>query len=70
MSRDQKELERLVAELAALSPEERAKVIAEATRKEKFRPPPKGWKPPRLSGGGEWTGGSLRREELYGNDGR
>lgn len=70
MARDPKDLQRLTQELAALSPEERAKVISDATRREKFRPPPKGWKPPVLSGGTHWDGGSLRREEMYDDDGR
>lgn len=52
MARDPKDLQRLAADLAALTTEKRAKVIAEATRQEKFRPIPKGWKPPKLSGGG------------------
>jgi hypothetical protein len=70
MARDPKELQRLTDDLAALTPEERAKVVADATRLEKFRPPPRDWVPPVLTGGTHWDGGSLRREELYEDDGR
>ena len=70
MARDPKELQLLAEELAALTPEERGRVIAEAKRREKFKPMPQDFKPPVLSLGGAWTGGSLRREELYGDDGR
>lgn len=71
MARDPAELSRLARELAALTPEERAQVIAEATGESvTFKPIPPGWQPPKLSGGGEWTGGSLRREEFYDDDGR
>jgi hypothetical protein len=34
------------------------------------RPVPADWEPPLLRGGGRWIGGSLRREEIYGDDGR
>jgi hypothetical protein len=34
------------------------------------RPVPKDWEPPVLEGKGKWIGGSLRREEIYGDDGR
>ncbi len=70
VARSPEDLNRLARELAALTPAERAKVIADATRQERFRPPPKGWKPPVLTGGTHWDGGSLRREELYGEDDR
>ncbi|MBI3183496.1 MAG: hypothetical protein HYZ28_15265 [Myxococcales bacterium] len=70
MARDPKELQRLADELAALTPEERAKVIADASRRNRFRAPPRDWKPPVLTGGSHWDGGSLRREELYEDDGR
>jgi hypothetical protein len=70
MARDVKDLQRLVKELAALSPEERARVIADAMRAGRFHSPAKGWSPPVLSGGTHWDGGSLSREELYGDDGR
>lgn len=70
MSTDPKELERLAMELAALSAEERAKVIAVATQASRFRPFPRDWKPPVLSGGTHWDAGPLSREDLYGDDGR
>lgn len=70
MARDAEELSRLARELAALTPEERTRVIAEAMRQERFRPPPPGWRPPLLKGGEAWDGGSLRREDLYGDEGR
>ena len=69
MARDPRDLRRLAEELAALSPEERSRVIADATRA-RLRPLPKGFTPPVLSGGTRWTGGDLRREDLYGDDGR
>lgn len=34
------------------------------------RPVPAGWEPPLLRAGGTWIGGSLRREEIYDDDGR
>ena len=69
MARDSRDLRRLAQELAALSPEERALVIADATRA-RLRPLPKGFTPPVLRGGTRWIGGDLRREVLYGDDGR
>ncbi len=55
----------------ALSPEERAAVIEEARRADqKDRPLPPNFSPPTLKLGGPWTGGSLRREDIYGDDGR
>jgi hypothetical protein len=69
VARDPRDLRRLAQELAALSPEDRARVIAEATRA-RLRPLPKGFTPPVLSGGRRWIGGDLRREDLYGDDGR
>jgi hypothetical protein len=55
--------------MAALTPEERARVLAEALG-EGFQPPPPNFTPPLLKGGGVWVGGDLRRETLYGDDGR
>lgn len=69
MARDPRDLRRLAQELAALSPEERARVIADATRA-RLRPLPKGFTPHVLRGGTHWVGGDLRREDLYGDDGR
>ena len=34
------------------------------------RPVPADWEPPVLRAGGRWIGGSLRREDIYGDDGR
>ena len=70
MARDPKELERIARELASLSAQERAKIIDQATRQARFKPPPRSWKPPLLTGSSHWDGGSLGREELYGDDGR
>jgi len=70
MARDAQELRRLAQELASLTPEERARVLAEATRRRSLRPPPSNFAPPLLTGGTRWVGGDLRRENLYGDDGR
>jgi len=70
MARDARDLHRLAQELAALTPEERARVLAEAAQGEATRPPPSNFSPPVLSGGGVWVGGDLRRESLYDDDGR
>ncbi len=69
MARDPRELRRLIEELAALSPEERTRVIEQATR-ERFRPLPKDFVLPVLKGGTRWIGGDLHREDLYDDDGR
>lgn len=34
------------------------------------RPVPEDWEPPVLRAGGTWVGGSLRREDIYDDDGR
>lgn len=70
MARDARDLRRLAQELAALTPEERARVLAEVAKREALRPPPRGFKRPLLTGGTRWVGGDLRRENLYGDDGR
>lgn len=70
MARSPEDLHRLAQELAALTPEERARVFAEAARHYRFRPPPADFTPPLLTGGTRWIGGDLRRESLYGDDGR
>src|SRR5207245_1001908 len=46
VARQHKDLGRLVKQLASLTPKERAKVIVRATPRPRFRPVPKGWKPP------------------------
>ena len=33
-------------------------------------PLPEDWEPPVLRAGGTWVGGSLRREDIYDDDGR
>ncbi len=72
MVRKRKDLDRLAEELRALTPEERAEVMGKAAQHEEvlFKPLPKDFQPPRLKLGGAWTGGSLRREDLYDDDGR
>jgi hypothetical protein len=70
MARSRKELQKLAEEFAALSREERARVLALASRRESLRPPPANFQLPLLSGGAAWIGGTLRREDLYGTDGR
>lgn len=69
MARDAR-LRRLAQELASLTPEERARVLAEVTRFDRLHPPPRGFKRPLLTGGTRWVGGDLRRQDLYGDDGR
>ncbi len=71
MARSSEDLSRLAREFAALTAEERQRVLAEANlRESKFRPPPLDWEPPILKGTGAWDAGSLSREELYDDDGR
>ena len=70
MARSLKELQKLAEEFAALSREERARVLALASQRESLRPPPANFQLPLLSGGAAWVGGTLRREDLYGADGR
>jgi hypothetical protein len=71
MARSRKDLKRLADELAALTDEDRAAVLAEALGRRRPRPLPRGFKPPTFPPTGEpWTGGSLRREEMYGDDER
>lgn len=70
MAQSSRDLERLAAELAALTPDERARVLADVARRATLKPPPPDFSPPLLTGGDAWTGGSMRREELYGDDGR
>ena len=71
MARDPRDLKRLAEELASLSPEDRARVMAEIRHRHAARPLPNGFRPPLLkASGGRWIGGDLRRESLYGDDGR
>jgi hypothetical protein len=68
-SRNSEQLERLALELATLSREDRAKVLADAAHLSVPRAPAK-FSIPKLAGGSGWVGGELRREHLYGEDGR
>jgi hypothetical protein len=70
MARSPEDLRRLAQELTALTPEERARVLAEVRSRNGFQPPPRDFSPPLLTGGTRWIGGALRRETLYGDDGR
>jgi hypothetical protein len=71
VARDLRDLQRLVDELAALTPEERTRVLTDVQRRSIFHPLPQGFKPPVLKdSGGKWIGGDLRREDIYGDDGR
>jgi hypothetical protein len=45
-------------------------LAAGRARNQEPQPRPEDWEPPRLRVGGRWIGGSLRREEIYGDDGR
>lgn len=65
-----KDLQSLARELAQLEPSERARVMADAARGDGSRPRALMLSMPMLRGGTEWIGGDLRREELYGDDGR
>jgi hypothetical protein len=69
VARSRKDLQKLAEQLAALSREERAHVLAIAER-ERLRPPPPAFNAPILSGGTAWVGGTLRRDEIYEDDGR
>lgn len=70
MTADPKHFERLVRELAELRPVERARLVAEAVKRAKRLPGSAPFRRPTLGGGHEWIGGDLRREEIYGDDGR
>lgn len=70
MSCDAQHFERLVQELAELAPEERARVIEEAVQRGRPQPRSGTFSAPILRGGTAWIAGDLRREELYGDDGR
>jgi geranylgeranyl pyrophosphate synthase len=68
-SRSSEQLEHLAQELAQLTREDRAKVLADAARLGGSRGSGKFIRP-KLTGGTVWVGGELRREQLYGDDGR
>lgn len=68
MTRSLKHLRRLAQELAALTPEDRARVLSEAMLRDRLRPPSRDFTPPLLSGGTRWIGGDLRRQRLFGED--
>jgi hypothetical protein len=68
-ARNSEHLAQLAHELANLTREERAKVLAHVARLEE-PPTPRKFVAPKLSGGTSWIGGELGREHLYGDDGR
>jgi hypothetical protein len=68
-SRSSEQLEHLAQELAKLSQEDRAKVLAGAARLSASRGSA-AFSIPKLTGGTVWVGGELGREQLYGDDGR
>lgn len=71
MARDARNLKRLADELTALTPAERASVLADVRSRRRPRPLPKDLRPPVLrDSGGRWIGGDLRRDSTYDDDGR
>ena len=70
MAADPKHLERLIEELSELPERDRVRLLKEAARRANPIPKPEAFKRPILSGGEAWVGGGLRREDLYGDDGR
>jgi hypothetical protein len=68
-SRSSEHLEHLARELANLTREDRATVLADAARLTPSSAPRK-FIVPKLTGGTAWVGGDLGREQLYGDDGR
>jgi hypothetical protein len=70
MASDPKDFDRLAGELAKLPAIDRARIMVEATRRAKKLQTDSQFSRPTLRGGGEWVGGGLSREELYGDDGR
>jgi hypothetical protein len=67
--RNSEHLAQLAHELANLTREDRAQVLAHAAH---LAEPPTRSKfvAPKLSGGSGWIGGELGRDQLYGDDGR
>lgn len=63
-------IDQLVRELAKLDPADQARVVAGATRLRKATTRANRLVLPVLGGGSKWVGGDLRREALYGDDGR
>jgi hypothetical protein len=70
MDHDAQHIERLIRELSALTPSERARVVEEAARTRQPSPSVRKFSRPVLSGGTAWIGGDLSREEMYDDDGR
>jgi hypothetical protein len=68
-ARNSEHLAQLAHELANLTREERATVLAHVARLGEPQTPRK-FVAPKLSGGTRWIGGELGREHLYGDDGR
>jgi hypothetical protein len=65
-----KRLQGLVEALAQLDPSERAQVVEEAARRSHAHAPPVPLAIHVIRGGTEWIGGDLRREDIYGDEGR
>jgi hypothetical protein len=70
MAQDARLIDRLARELAELTPDDRARVVAAAVRLRTIEQPQAAFSIPTLAGGTAWIGGDLGREELYGGDGR
>lgn len=68
-ARNNERLEQLAQELAKLTREDRAKVLANVARISASHTPAK-FSVPKLTGGTAWVGEDLRREQLYDDDGR
>ena len=64
MTADPIDFERLVRELAQLRAVDRARIVAEASRRAKALPRNTAFHRPTLAGGTSWIGGTLSREEL------
>jgi hypothetical protein len=71
MARDPPDLKRLADELAALTPRERASLLADVRSRQPPRSLPKDFRPPVLrDSGGPWIGGDQRRDNTYDDEGR
>lgn len=70
MAQSNDQVERLVRELAQLDPKDQARVVADAARLRRKATARPRLVIPTLRGGSQWVGGTLVREELYGDDGR
>lgn len=70
MAQSNDRIEELVRELAQLDAADQARVVARAGRLRKASTKASELSIPVLRGGRVWVGGDLRRESLYGDDGR